>query len=163
MEGEFEERVFANDIDLINEALAWSLILFIGILIGLLLFWTMEPGWMYLAITLFFTSAISIMLWLKWFPGRPSHIGLSRRSIDVYFRSGKLRQISWDEVQKVKMIVEEDPGVLLDPVLVYFIKIRPLTKRAWLYLKDGKRYEVTAQIGEAIQLSYYSLGGRWAL
>lgn len=61
------------------------------------------------------------------------------------------------------MIVVEDPGVLLDPVLVAFIRIRPLTKRARLYLKDGKRCEVTAQIGEAIQMTYCSLRGRWAL
>lgn len=98
MEGEFGDRVFTNSIDLINEALTWSLILFIGILVGLLLFWTMEPGWMCLAFALLLTSAISIILWLEWFPERPSHICLSRRSIDIYFRSGKRGQISWDEV-----------------------------------------------------------------
>jgi len=163
MEGEFEERVFANKIDLINEALAWSLTLFIGLLVGLLLYWTMEPGWVYLAIVLSLTLFISIILWWKWFHGIPSHVGLSRNSVDIYLGSRKHFQISWDDLQRVKMVVEEEPGVLLDPLLVAMVHKRKMKQRAKLYLKDGRMYEITGQIGEALQKAHYSLTGRWAL
>lgn len=163
MEGEFEERVFANRIDLINEALAWSLILFMGLLVGLLLYWTMEPDWIYLAIVLSLTLFISIILWLKWFHGIPSHVGLNGNSIDIYFGSGKHFQISWDDIQRVKMVVEEDPGVLLDPLVVAMVHKRRMKQRAKLYLKDGRIYEITGQIDEALQKAYYTLTGRWAL
>lgn len=163
MDGEFEERVYANRIDLINEALAWSLILFMGLLIGLLLYWTLEPGWAYLAIALSLTLLVSFILWLAWFHGIPSHVGLRRSSIDIYFRSGKNLQVPWDDLRRVKLVVEEDPGVLLDPLVVAMVHKRRMKKRAKMYLKDGRKFEITGQIGESLQDACYSLTGRWAI